>query len=268
MATAFMPEEFVAVIEPLLPPDEPVGPKGGRPRVLNLIALRVIWYVLATGVRWYDIWPDMGCSGRTAHRRLLEWQRAGIWDALHNKLLELLKRDGKLELDIAIIDSTMTPAPGGGAQTGPNPTDRAKTGTKYTLLVDANGVPLVLRAAGANESDQSEILPAVFEFPRVRGTSGRPKENPDELYGDRGYDSDWTRLILMWMGITPKIAKRRTEHGSGLGRVRWVVERTIGWLKGFKRMRVRWDRLPDVVYAWNKLAISIICVRLLCECSA
>ena len=136
------------------------------------------------------------------------------------------------------------------------------------MLVDANGVPLVLRAAGANESDQSEILPAVFEFPRVRGTSGRPKENPDELYGDRGYDSDWTRLILMWMGITPKIAKRRTEHGSGLGRVRWVVERTIGWLKGFKRMRVRWDRLPDVVYAWNKLAISIICVRLLCECSA
>ena len=112
-----------------------------------------------------------------------------------------------------------------------------------------------------------EVLPAVFEFPRVGGKPGRPKANPDELYGDRGYDSDWTRLILMWMGITPKIAKRRTEHGSGLGSVRWVVERTIGWLKGFKRMRVRWDRLPDVVHAWNKLAISIICLRLLCECS-
>lgn len=65
MATAFMPEEFVAVIEPLLPPDEPVGPRGGRPRVLNMVALRVIWYMLATGIRWHDVLPDMGCSGRT-----------------------------------------------------------------------------------------------------------------------------------------------------------------------------------------------------------
>lgn len=86
MATAFVPEEFIEFIEPLLPPDEPVGPQGGRPRVLNKVAVRVIWYVLATGIRWHDVLPDMGCSGRTAHRRLVEWQRAGVWDALHSKL--------------------------------------------------------------------------------------------------------------------------------------------------------------------------------------
>jgi transposase len=266
MASCFIPEAFVEVVNPLLPPDKPVGAEGGRPRILNSVALRVIWYVLTAGIRWQDVLPAMGCSGRTAHRRLEEWQNAGIWDALHKKLLELLNRDGKLEPDIVIIDSTLVPSPGGGEDTGPNPTDRGKTGTKHTLMVDANGVPLALRTTGANASDQTQILPIIMEFPKVKGKAGRPKELPDEAYADRGYDNDSTRLLLLWLGIEPKIAKRRTEHGSGLGRVRWVVERTNAWLKGLRRMRVRWDRLTNIQQAWNSLAMSVICFRLWCDC--
>lgn len=266
MANSFIPEGFVDVVKPLLPADKPVGAAGGRPRIVNLVALQVIWYVLTTGIRWQDVLLEMGCSGRTAHRRLEEWQRAGIWDALHKKLLELLNRDGKLEPDIAVIDSTLVPAPGGGEETGPNPTDRSKTGTKHTLMVDANGVPLALRTTGANVSDQVQILPIIMDFPRVKGKAGRPKELPDEVYADRGYDNDSTRLLLLWLGIEPKIAKRRTEHGSGLGRVRWVVERTNAWLKGLRRLRVRWDRLTSIQHAWNSLAMSVICFRLWCDC--
>jgi transposase len=266
MATGFMPEEFFEVIRPLLPADKPVGVKGGRPRILNRVALRVIWYVLTTGIRWQDVLLEMGCSGRTAHRRLEEWQVAGIWDALHKKLLELLNRDGKLAAEIVIVDSTQVPAPGGGEATGPNPTDRGKTGTKHTLMVDANGVPLALHTTGSNVSDQTQMVPIVLEFPRVKGKVGRPKEHPDEAYADRGYDNEATRLLLRWLGIEPKIAKRRTEHGSGLGRVRWVVERTNAWLKGLRRMRIRWDRLLNIQDAWNSLAMSVICFRLWCEC--
>jgi transposase len=266
MATSFIPEEFVDVVKPLLPADKPVGATGGRPRIINLIALRVIWYVLTTGIRWQDVLLEMGCSGRTAHRRLQEWQRAGVWDALHKKLLELLNRDGKLEPDIVVIDSTLVPAPGGGEETGPNPTDRGKTGTKHTLMVDANGVPMALHTTGANVSDQVQILPIVLDFPKVKGKTGRPKELPDEVYADRGYDNDSTRLLLRWLGIEPKIAKRWTEHGSGLGRVRWVVERTNAWLKGLRRLRVRWDRLASIQHAWNALAMSVICFRLWCDC--
>jgi transposase len=267
MASGFMPAGFWDVVKPLLPEDPPVGAKGGRPRVLNEVVLPVIWYVLTTGIRWQDVLASMGCSGRTAHRRLREWQALGIWEALHQKLLDLLNGTGKLNLEIVVIDSTLVPAPGGGDATGPNPTDRGKSGTKHTLLVDGTGVPLALHTSGANTSDQKEILPIITEFPKVKGKQGRPKEHPDEAYADRGYDSEATRLLLQWLGIEPKIAKRRTEHGSGLGTVRWVVERTNAWLKGLRRMRVRWDRLIDVQEAWNSLAMSVICFRLWCGCS-
>ena len=267
MADCFMPVEFMDVLQPLLPPDMPVGLKGGRPLVRNGVVLPVIWYVLSTGVRWHDILPVVGCSGRTAHRRLQRWQEIGVWEALHMKLLALLNRDGKLDLDVVVIDSTMVPAPGGGDDTGPNPTDRAKSGTKHTLLVDGNGVPLALHTTGANASDQKQLETIIHKFPHVKGKSGRPKEHPEAALADRGYDSEANRLLLRWLGIEPFIAKRRTENGSGLGRFRWVVERTNAWLKGFKRMRVRWDRSSVIQSAWNALAMSVICFRLWRECS-
>lgn len=85
----------------------------------------------------------------------------------------------------------------------------------------------------------------------------------DDLDADRGYDSEGTRELLRWLGIEPHIAKRRTPHGSGLGKVRWVVERTISWLKGLRRMRVRYDWLGVIIDAWTTLAASVICFRIL-----
>jgi transposase len=262
MAESFMPDDFFEVVESLLPPDELVGPAGGRPRVPNRIVVRVIWYVLATGIRWHDVLPSMGCSGRTAHRRLQFWQQLGVWDALHRKLLELLHRFGKLDLDVAVVDSTLVSAPGGGVDTGPNPTDRGKTGSKHTLMVDGNGVPLAMHTTGANASDQKQLEPIIYNFPKVAGKRGRPKQKPEALVADRGYDSESNRMMLRWLGIEPLIAKRNTEHGSGLGTIRWVVERTNAWLKGLKRMRVRWDRLSAIQSAWNSLAMSVLCFRL------
>ena len=107
------------------------------------------------------------------------------------------------------------------------------------------------------------IIPLILDFPKVGGKPGRPKEMPDELYADRGFDSDDTRRILAWLGIEPHIAKRRTPHGSGLGRIRWVVERTISWLKGLRRLRIRYDRLAVIQDAWDTLAACVICFRLL-----
>jgi transposase len=71
--------------------------------------------------------------------------------------------------------------------------------------------------------------------------------------------------LLRWLGIEPKIRKQKGEHGSGLGKVRQVVERTISWLKGLRRTRVRYDRLGVIQDAWTSLAASVICFRLLHE---
>ncbi len=263
MATAHMPDEFYDVVAHHLPPEKPAGPKGGRPPAPHRTALRVIWFVLATGCRWEDVPKELGCSGRTAHRRLTAWEGLGLWDRLHADLLRLLKKAGKLDDDAVVVDGVTVRAFGGGDETGPSPVDRGRKGTKHTLMVDRNGVPLAIRTAGANASDHTQIIPLVLDFPKVAGKPGRPKEMPDELYADRGYDSDDTRWLLRWLGIEPHVARRRTPHGSGLGKVRWVVERTISWLKGLRRMRVRYDRSDVVQQAWNSLAASVICFRIL-----
>ncbi len=262
MTTAHMPEEFYEELLPHLPPEQPVGPQGGRPRVAHRVVMKVIWYVLVMGCRWEDVPAEMGCSGRTAHRRLRAWETLGIWDRLHAHLLALLRKAGALELETVVVDSVIVRAFGGGENTGPNPVDRRKPGTKHTVLVDRRGVPLAIRTAGANASDQRQIIPVVVDFPKVQGRPGRPKESPDELYADRGYDSDDTRALLGWLGIQPHIAKRRTKHGSGLGKVRWVVERTISWIKGLRRMRIRYDRLAIIRDAWTTLAAAVICFQI------
>lgn len=264
MANARMPDEFYDLVAHHLPPEPPrVGPKGGRPWIAHRTVVRVIWYVLATGVRWADVPPELGCSGRTAHRRPRAWEEAGVWDRLHADLLRLLRQAGKLDADLVVIDSVYVRAFGGGEATGPSPVDRRKPGTKHTLLVSRTGVPLVVRTAGANASDHRQLLPVLLAFPRVGGKPGRPKELPDELYADRGYDSEAARLLLRWLGVEPHIARRGTPHGSGLGKVRWVVERTISWVKGLRRMRVRYDRLGVIRDAWASLAASVVCFRIL-----
>ena len=263
MATACMPDEFYDIVAHHLPPEQPVGPRGGRPRVPHRVVMRVIWFVLAAGTRWEDVPPELGCSGRPAHRRLRAWEEAGIWDRLHADLLRLLRQAGKLDADLVVVDGVYVRAFGGGEPTGPSPVDRRKLGTKHTLLVSRSGVPLAIRTAGANASDHTQIIPLVLAFPRVGGRPGRPKELPDALYADRGYDSDSTRWLLRWLGIEPRIAKRGEPHGSGLGRVRRVVERTISWLKGLRRMRVRYDRLGVIRDAFVTLAASVICFRIL-----
>src|SRR5436190_5743811 len=110
MAAARMPDEFFDLVAHHLPPEPPpVGPKGGRPWIGHRAVVRVIWFVLATGCRWEDVPPELGCSGRTARRRL------------HADLLRLLRQADKLDTDLVVIDGVYVRAFGGGENTGPSP---------------------------------------------------------------------------------------------------------------------------------------------------
>jgi transposase len=97
--------------------------------------------------------------------------------------------------------------------------------------------------------------------PPVRGKVGRPRRRPDRLSADRGYDFDKYRRQLRQRGITPEIARRNTGHGSGLGRYRWVVERTFAWLHNRRRLLVRTDRRDDIHEGFLALACCLICWR-------
>ncbi len=265
MADACMPEKFYELARPMLPAEKEIGPKGGRPPTGHRTVLKVIWFVLVTGCRWKEVPQEMGCCGETARTRLQAWERAGIWNQLHHLFLTMLNHEKQLHLGTAVIDSTQVRAFGGGDATGPSPVDRRKKGTKLTLLVDRDGVPLVIRAAPANSSDHCEILPAVVDFPEIGGKRGRPRNHPQKLYADAGYDCEATRIVLRWLGIEPHIRHRTGDHGSHLGRVRWVVERTISWVKGLRRMRVRYDRSDTSIDAWTSIAAAVICLHILTE---
>jgi transposase len=265
MADACMPEKFYELARPMLPTEKEIGSQGGRRPKAHRTVLKVIWFVLVTGCRWKDVPQEMGCCGETARTRLQTWERAGVWDRLHQLLLTMLNQEKELHLETTIIDSTQVRAFGGGDATGPSPVDRRKKGTKFTLLVDRDGVPLVIHKAPANSSDHCEILPTVVDFPEIGGKRGRPRTHPKKLYADAGYDCEATRSVLRWLGIEPHIRHRTGEHGSHLGRVRWVVERTISWIKGLRRMRVRYDRSETTIDAWTSIAAAVICLHILTE---
>lgn len=151
----------------------------------------------------------------------------------------------------------------GGDLTGPNPTDRAKAGSKHHVITDAQGIPLATALTGANAHDVTQALTLVEAIPAVRGKRGRPRRRPDELQGDRGYDSEPLRQQLRRLHIAPVLAKRGSPHGSGLGVYRWVVERTLSWLHQFRRLRVRFERSSDIHKAFLTIGCVIICSRFL-----
>lgn len=129
------------------------------------------------------------------------------------------------------------------------------------MITDANGIPLAVTLTGGNRNDVTQLIPLIDAIPPIRGVVGRPISKPRHLYADRGYDHDKYRRQVRARGITPHIARRRTTHGSGLGTVRWPVERTFAWLKAFRRLRIRTERRADVHQAILSLACSIICLR-------
>jgi transposase len=101
----------------------------------------------------------------------------------------------------------------------------------------------------------------------VRGRRGRPRRRPDQVYADRGYDHDKYRTQVRAAGVKPVIARRGTEHGSGLGVHRWVVEQAIALLHWFRRLRTRWEIRDDIHEAFLSLACAIICWRRLTNLS-
>ena len=150
-----------------------------------------------------------------------------------------------------------------GLQTGPNPTDRAKLGSKRHLICDGRGVPLAIRLTGANRNDSQQALALVEAIPSLQGERGRPRHRPECVLGDRGYDAESIRQGLRARRMVPWLAKRNTEHGSGLGRWRWVVERTFAWLNQFRRLRVRYEKRADIHEAFLSLGCALICWRFL-----
>ena len=190
-----------------------------------------------------------------------EWQRAGVWERLHERLLAELRAAGEIEWSRAVADGEPCAGEKGGSETGPSPVDRARNGSKHHLLVDAPGSRSPGRVTGGNRNDVTQLIPLVDRVPPVRGKVGRPRRRPDRVTADRGYDHDKYRRAAPSARHQARDRPPPDRAGSGLGRYRWVVERTFAWLHQFKRLLVRYDRRAEIHEAFLAIGCCLVCFR-------
>jgi transposase len=124
-------------------------------------------------------------------------------------------------------------------------------------VVETRGIPLTTTTTGAQRHDVTQLTFLVDRIPPVRGKRGRPRRRPKQLQGDQAYDSEPHRRALRRRGIQPVLARRRTPHGSGRGKHRWVVERTLSWLHQHGRLRPPLFKLPpSLTHSFQPLLIN------------
>ncbi len=176
-----VPDDLWAEIEPLLPKPGPKK-KAGRPRVPDRVILDGVLYVLRTGCQWKAI-PKEFSSGSTCHRRFSEWVKAGVFAKLWAVVLDRYDELKGLDWDWQALDSAIVKAPLGGPETGPNPTDRGKSGSKRHLITEGQGIPIGMVLSGANRHDMKKAAATVDAIVVERPN---PEERAQHLCADKG----------------------------------------------------------------------------------
>ena len=231
----------------------------GRPPAPTRTVLQTLQFFLREGVQWRELRasPDRA-SGSTLRRRLMAWSATALLRRVQAVLIRMVRSgpEAATEAWSIVVDSCSVRAKRGGALTGPNPTDRGKSGTKYHLVVSTDGLPVAALPSAANVHD-TKLFPDLLRLAMVVCASIA------RLYADAGYDSADNRWLCLREGIQPIIRKTGQPHGSGLGRIRCVVEHANAWLLANKRLDRRHDRLGVIIDALLTMAcISVIANRL------
>jgi len=183
------------------------------------------------------------------------------------RVSERVERAPATQVERVVPGRQFRPGEKGGAEVGK--TKRGK-GTKWMVVVDGAGVPLGdhLHSASPSEVRLAETTLASIWVAR-RHHAGRPRQKPDRVIADRGYDSDPLRERLAARGIE-LIAPHRsnrckppTQDGRSLRRYRrrWIVERTFAWLGNYRRLAVRYDRSLTIYRAFFHIACFMIVLR-------
>ena len=136
-------------------------------------------------------------------------------------------------------------------------------------LTEASGLPLANRTTPANGSEREQDLPLIDSIKIQTGKRGRPKKRLAVLAADKGYDSQEKRAALRQRGIRPQFPKRVYKTKKHKGRPlkndipRFQQERCFAWYqRKYRRLAVRWERLPLVFDAFLTLALIHLWITL------
>ena len=130
-------------------------------------------------------------------------------------------------------------------------------------MTDRGGLPLTATVTAANVHDSTVFESLIAAVPPIKQRRGRPRQRPDKLHADKGYDIPRCRRYLRRRGIRNRIARKGIESSRRLGRHRWVIERTFAWLYTNRRLAIRYERRADIHQAFLTLGCTMICFNAL-----
>lgn len=253
------PDDLWSLIAPFFPPPKPPG-SPGRPRSDMRRVFDGILWVLRTGCQWKAVPPQIG-AGSTLHDWHQEFQKSGLYARLWGVLLEHYEEEIGIAMQWQSVDGCMTKAPLGGEATGRNPTDRGKSGTKRSLLVDQRGAPLGVEIQGANVPDMMMLADTLGSI-----LIEREEQRGEHLCLDKGYDTSDCDACCADFGYQnhtrrkgePELMPEQKTHAPK----RWVVERTHSWLNRYRRLKIRWEKKVENYYGLIAMAAIFIIYRI------
>ena len=145
---------------------------------------------------------------------------------------------------------------------------RGGFGSKFHVVTDGNGTPLAIdvTAGDVHESTQAEsvIGKATATLIGQRRQERRRRHKPGKLAGDKGYSSQRLRDWLADQEIEPVIPHKDNEKARWDPNVKFdreayrgraVVEQCVGWLKEFRRIGTRFEKLAVNFHGMLQLAM-------------
>lgn len=243
---------------------DPRQKRRGRKRCSKEALVLGILQVLKTGCRWRD--ADSGCSGVSCWRYFNELQRRGTWDKAFQLSIRFKYQKRKGQPVRKALDAKVIPSPDFKIGTGYSKR-HATVGTKISLEVDEEGGIDGIILEKANVHDQELAQPTVLD------SLSNGAQRALSLAADKGYDCadfrHWLRSKKVKHAIPErKYEKRKRRVGRPFGcrqefwEVRYVIERTNGWLEGFRRLKFRYERKFANFTGMVLLAAILINVRL------
>lgn len=251
-----VPEELWMLVEPLLPA-QVAKPQGGRPPLDNYRVFSGILYRLRTGCQWKALPQSLGSSS-AIHERFLRWAQMGIFENVLAVVVRFYDDLKGIAWEWTSLDAAMVKAPKGGDETGRNPTDRGKIGTKRHILTDDRGTPVAVNTSAANMPDCKMLEQTLDAAPCGQEIKAK------NICLDKAYDSRQIDQALRDRGIEPHTRRRGEPRTVGVteGKPRrWKVERCNSWHNRFRGLLIRWDRKAVVYKASLHLATAAIVLQ-------
>lgn len=237
----------------------------GRPALSNQTLLPGVLYVLKTGCQWWQL-PSSVCVHHyaTCWRRLEFWRRKGAPTTVWRVVLKQLDGEDQLDLSLGATDGSLVQSPAFKSGTGYSGKHH-RTGTNVLLVTERSGLPLALHTGKGNRHDLVLVNQAVAKI-RV-GAKRRLKK----LNADKGFDSRKFRRSLRNKGTQANIPERQYTHRRKRGpkpqydqtaaKFRAFIERTVAWLKSFRKLRYRYERKKSMFSAWLDFGCLVLCLR-------